>query len=956
MTARVTALLVSHEGARWLPAVLDGLAEQTRTPDRVLAVDTGSTDGSTDLLAERLGADAVRELAPRTPYGGAVTAALEALASTDGPAGDGSDDWVWLLHDDSAPTPRALETLLAAAETDPGVDVLGPKLREWPSLRRLLEVGVTISGTGRRETGLERGEYDQGQHDQVREVLAVNTAGMLVRRSVLESLGFDRRLPLFGNDLDFGWRAARAGHRTLVVPDAVLFHVEAAHRGVRKAPLTGPHFRRGEREAALYTILVNGSAALLPFTLVRLVLGSLVRALGFLLVRSPGEALDELVAVVRVYGRPWRVWSGRRRRRQAATLSHREVRHLLAPPWLPYRHGLDFVGDLATAVAHQATDMSAARRASRGGTAETGPVPAEAENLPEDTGLLARALSSPVFGVFAVLVVAAFVAARGLVGSGMLSGGALLPAPGSAMDWWRTYVASVHDLGTGSSAPAAPYLLPLALAGTVLLAKAWVVVDLLFLLAVPVSAYGGFRFLRRTTGSLPAAVWGGAAYGLLPVLTGAVQQGRLGTVVAALVLPWLAHAALFLAPSEDQDRRVRAAWRTALWLALLAAFAPLGLLLAAALTVVVLAAGLVKERGRWARRAVWGPVVVPVAVAFVLLLPWSAAVWGDRGLAAWLLEAGLPARGLTRSVGPLDVLFGRPAAQGGPWWLGLGVLVAAVAALLRPDTRAPVVRAWLVAVLGLVAASALSGVAVTPATSEISQPVWLGLPLLLAQAALVAAVAIAGAGVRTLLTGVSFGWRQPVGAALVVLALLTPVAGLGWWVVTGSAGPIDRGPAATVPPYMSEAALAEPDRGVLVVRGDRARGFDHLLLRGRWLSIGDESVLPTAEDQSRLTDLVGALVTAPTADDVDRLAAFGVGFVYAPAPADGLLAGNLDTLSGTTRASAPRGARAWQLQVPGGHEAVDAEGSAARPWLLGVQALALVVAGAQAAPTRRVAR
>ncbi|MGN6577293.1 MAG: glycosyltransferase, partial [Nocardioides sp.] len=700
--------------------------------------------------------------------------------------------------------PDALERLLEAAADDPRADVLGPKLREWPSLKRLLEVGVTLTGTGRRETGLERGEYDQGQHDQAREVLAVNTAGMLVRRSVLASLGFDRRLPLFGNDLDFGWRAARAGHRTLVVPDAVLFHVEAAHRGVRKAPLTGRHFRRGEREAALYTLLVNGSAALLPVSVVRLLLGSLLRALGFLLVRSPGEALDELVAVARVYGRPWRVLSGRRRRRASARLAHRDVRHLLAPPWLPYRHGLDFVSDLATAVAHQAGDISAARRAARGGETETGPVPAEAQNLPADTGLLARALSSPVVGVFAVLVVAAFAAARGLVGSGVLSGGALLPAPGSALEWWRTYLASSHDLGTGSSAPAASYLLPLALVGTLLLGKAWVVVDLVFLFAVPVAAYGGFRFLRRVTGSRPAAMWGGAAYGLLPVLMGTVQQGRLGTVVAALVLPWLAHAALFLAPTETQDRRVRAAWRTALWLALLAAFAPLGLVLAAALTLVVLLTGLATDRGRWVRREVWWPVLVPVVVAFVLLLPWSVAVWGERGLGAWLFEAGLPAPGWTRALGRLDVLFGRPAKQGAPWWLGLGVLLAALAALLRTDTRPRVLRAWVVVVLGLVAASVLSGVAVTPATSQVSQPVWLGLPLLLAQAAAVTAAAIAGAGVRALLTGVSCGWRQPVGAALVVLALLAPVAGLAWWVATGSGGPLDRRSAVTVPPYMSE--------------------------------------------------------------------------------------------------------------------------------------------------------
>ena len=47
----------------------------------------------------------------------------------------GDCEWVWLLHDDSRPAPGALEALLAAAEANPDADILGPKLREWPSLR-----------------------------------------------------------------------------------------------------------------------------------------------------------------------------------------------------------------------------------------------------------------------------------------------------------------------------------------------------------------------------------------------------------------------------------------------------------------------------------------------------------------------------------------------------------------------------------------------------------------------------------------------------------------------------------------------------------------------------------------------------------------------------------------------------------------------------------------------------
>ena len=79
----------------------------------------------------------------------------------------------------------------------------------------------------------------------------------------------------------------------MIVPQAVVFHAEAAHRGVRHTPLTGRHTHYQERRAALYTLLVNSRARALPFQLLRLGVGTILRMIGFLLVRSVGEALDE---------------------------------------------------------------------------------------------------------------------------------------------------------------------------------------------------------------------------------------------------------------------------------------------------------------------------------------------------------------------------------------------------------------------------------------------------------------------------------------------------------------------------------------------------------------------------------------------------------------------------------------------------------------------------------------
>ncbi len=75
-------------------------------------------------------------------------------------------------------------------------------MRGWHDRNHLLELGISIASNGARWTGLEYREADQGQHDGVSEVLAVSTAGALIRRDVFEELdGFDPELSLFRDDV-----------------------------------------------------------------------------------------------------------------------------------------------------------------------------------------------------------------------------------------------------------------------------------------------------------------------------------------------------------------------------------------------------------------------------------------------------------------------------------------------------------------------------------------------------------------------------------------------------------------------------------------------------------------------------------------------------------------------------------------------------------------------------------
>src|SRR5690606_23022289 len=222
--------------------------------------------------------------------------------------------------------------------------ILGPKLRDWVDRRVLLEVGVTMSRSGRRDTGLEPKEYDQGQHDGVHDVLAVSTAGMLIRRDVWEELGgLDPALPLFRDDIDLCWRARAAGFRVLNVTAAVAWHAEAATRRRRRIAITDEHPRRLDRRHALFVLMANLPRGAFLRSSGRTATGAGSRAVLFRPARQPAHALAELAAIGSVLGRPGRLLRARRARRRHRARGHPPVERLLTPPGEAFRRLADTV-------------------------------------------------------------------------------------------------------------------------------------------------------------------------------------------------------------------------------------------------------------------------------------------------------------------------------------------------------------------------------------------------------------------------------------------------------------------------------------------------------------------------------------------------------------------------------------------------------------------------------------
>jgi GT2 family glycosyltransferase len=923
----VTAVVVSHDGARWLPDALAGLLGQERPVQYVMAADTGSADDSAQLVTDALGADRVLHLARRTGFGQAVEEAArtapvltpDELPYLKRPSGwdpvtrtwrdDAYDmpelphgepvQWLWLLHDDCAPEPDALAQLLRIVENElelgrDDVAVVGPKLRGWYDRRQLLEVGVSIANSGRRWTGLDRREQDQGQHDHVRSVLSVSTAGMLIRRDVFEQLGgFDKRLPLMRDDLDLCWRATAAGHRVLVAPEAVVRHAEAASRERRTVDCVGrtaasPH--KVDKAGAVYTLLVNSRTAALPWVLLRIVLGTLLRTVAYLVGKVPGQAVDEIRGLLGTLLRPERIIAGRRRR-GAPQIDKGELRALFPPPGATVRATVEQVAGNFTSD----SDAEAASGAGRhGGAVESGPGGDDADFLEiEQFARLKRVARKPGPMLFLVLLFVSLVACRELLGGGALAGGALLPAPSDAGDLWSRYLDSWHAVGAGGTPSAPPYLAIVALLASALFGSTGLAVTVLLVCSVPLAGFTAYFASRPLVESRLLRAWAAVVYAFLPAATGALAGGRIGTAVLAVLLPLIARAGMAasgLANASGARGSWRATWAYALLLTITTAFTPIVWPIALILGIAVLAVRRTDITAYGLR------FLAGLGVPLLVLAPWSLTLLPF----GFFQEAGL--RYGPSSASALDLLGASPGGPGTVSGLMLiGVVLAALAALMRSERQFGIWTAWAVALVGLVFA-VLS-----------NHSTWAGPATLVYGIALLTAAVLGADGARSRVAEQSFGWRQPVAALIAFASLAGPLLVAAGWMIRGADGPLERRDAVQVPAFVAEESGTSDQARTLVLDSDSTARVGYTLVRGSGARLGDGEIAAADGENARLDKVVANLVAGSGADQADQLGKFAVRYVLVHKGAPREVTRVLDATPGLSRLSQQDGSALWRV-------------------------------------------
>ncbi|PVU82102.1 glycosyl transferase family 2 [Cellulomonas sp. WB94] len=552
--AAVTAVVVTHGVSRYLATTLAALAAQTRAPGRVLVVNVASEqDASVSRAAgdafaaqppdsswDGHGARAPEVLAVHAPgartFGDAVQRALAGLTSQVQTAA--GQPWLWLLHDDSAPEPSALAELVRAVEKAPSVAIAGVKQRTWTDPPRLLEVGVRTSRSGRRMTGIEDAEVDQGQHDGRDDVLGVGIAGALVRRDVWDALGgTDPALGAFGDGLDLSRRARLAGHRVVVVPSAAVRHAQAGYHGLRDAAVADVEVdadsdgvpdsadpRRSfaaRRRSLLHQRLTSVPLPLLPVIAVLAVVVGAIRSLVRVTTKEPALAVTELGAPFLALSRLGAIARSRTRARATRRLPRRALRPLQATwrdVWAEWRD----------------------RRLARAEARKVGQAPSELE-MGELAGLASRrrvglgALAAVLVGVTALALGQVL---SGVVGGAALVGPALVPSAARLADLWAAATSGWVPGGLGAPGPADALLVALV-PGTAALGSSSAAVAGLLLGAVVLAGVGAWFAAGAATRSVGVRAWAGIAWAAAPALLLGLGEGRIGAVLVHVMLPWV---------------------------------------------------------------------------------------------------------------------------------------------------------------------------------------------------------------------------------------------------------------------------------------------------------------------------------------------------------------------------------------------------------------------------------
>ena len=220
-TTHVDVLILNCNGKNLLERCLDSM-KKTDYPDfKTFVIDNGSTDGSVELVKSRYPWVELIEIGRNVGVAAAYNQAIPRMNS----------EFIAILNNDVEVDKNWLKNLMSVISEDKNVAAVTCKIKFINNKRRINSTGGSCDIYG---VGWNRGngQIDNGQYNNFDEPFYSTGSAMIIKKSLWEKAGkFDERYFLYGEDLDWSWRARLLGYKIKYVPTSTVYHVwQASHR------------------------------------------------------------------------------------------------------------------------------------------------------------------------------------------------------------------------------------------------------------------------------------------------------------------------------------------------------------------------------------------------------------------------------------------------------------------------------------------------------------------------------------------------------------------------------------------------------------------------------------------------------------------------------------------------------------------------------------------------------
>jgi GT2 family glycosyltransferase len=216
MSVKIALILLHWNNAQDTLECLESLSRIQETEYETIVVDNGSTDGSLTTLQAAFPHHLYLENGENLGFAEGNNRGI-ALAL------DRGADLIVLLNNDTVVAPNFLKELQKAAEEHPNVGVFGPTIYYYDEPATVWYAGGSVDAKSGRCYHIGCGNSSAPATPQCTDYIC--GCALAMRSEVVEKVGLlDPRFFLIWEEIDWCYRARKAGFQCLVVPTARVWH------------------------------------------------------------------------------------------------------------------------------------------------------------------------------------------------------------------------------------------------------------------------------------------------------------------------------------------------------------------------------------------------------------------------------------------------------------------------------------------------------------------------------------------------------------------------------------------------------------------------------------------------------------------------------------------------------------------------------------------------------------